>query len=137
MSPILLLAPIGVAFLVLVIWALGGRGGASFANEAEALARLRQDFFDYDPADSLLDQAEGQSALFTAKNGFEGQVALITNMGDDFVTRMMGPGDVKALQLEGAQLSFQVNEFTGRRVTITAAPELAQKWHARLEELEA
>lgn len=137
MSPILLLAPLGVALLVLMIWALGGRGGAAFADEAAALERLRQDYFDYEAADCLLDQAEGMTALFTAKNGYEGQIALVTNMGDDFVTRMMGPGDVRNLALDSAQLTFRVNEFTGRRVAITAAPEQAKKWYARLRELEA
>ncbi|MGB0919932.1 MAG: hypothetical protein ACPG06_04840 [Alphaproteobacteria bacterium] len=137
MSPMLLLAPIGVALLVLVIYLLGGRGTASFKDEAAALARLQQDFFDYAPAECLLDQAEGTSALFIAEHGYDDKIALVTAMGSDFITRMISAGDVKELAQDGALLAFDLNEFTGRRVEITAAPERAQQWYARLEKLEA
>lgn len=137
MSPMLLLAPVGVALLVFVIWALGGRGDASLKDEAAALQRLRQDFFDFTPADSLLDQAEGTSALFIAVSGYEGKIAVVTTMGSDFITRLVGAGDVRHVDIDGAKLSFNLNDFTGRHVALTAAPERAQKWHNRLTQLEA
>lgn len=134
MSPFLLLAPVGVALLIAVIWLLGGRGSAALADDAAALARLRRDFFDYE-ADDILVSADGKAAVLTSKTD---GIGVVFAMGDDFTTRLLGAGDVDKLARQGAQLTFHIHEYTGRTVTLTAAnDDTAAAWAARLKKLEA
>ena len=82
--------------------------------------------------DVLLDD-ERHGALISSAVGEP--PALVFAMGSDFVPRILTQGTVKAVAYEGDVLSFKLNEFTGRAISLTHAN--ADEWAARLKELEA
>lgn len=133
----LILAPVGVLFLIGLTWFFAGSKSASFGSADDALARLRQDFYDFEPADLVIGAETGQVALATPANSTQtGEVAVAFAVGADFATRLLHQGDVTKLTREGNAVQFRINEFTGKKVRIAfESEEAAQSWHERLAQL--
>lgn len=133
----LILAPVGILFLIGLTWYFAGSKVAAFAGPDEVLARLRQDFYDFEPAEIAVGADTGDVALAVpARPASPGEIAIAFAVGEDFATRLLHKGDVARLAREGRTVSFRVNEFTGKKVRLAFdSDEEATLWHERLAQL--
>jgi len=133
----LILAPVGILFLVGLTWYLAGNKVAAFDGAEAALARLRQDFYDFEPRELVVGAKTGQVALAVpARPECPGEVTVAFAVGEDFATRRLHPGDVAKLVRDGQTVRFKINEFTGKTVEIAFESEdAAVIWHERLAQL--
>lgn len=136
-DPVVLLASLLSVFAVYLIsrW-LGGYAPARLDSAADALARLQLDYPSFEEQSTLLD-ADGKSAVLAAAGG---GVALVQAIGDRFLTRLLGPGDICALFLEpcpgagtGQRIRLRLSDFTNTEFTIVLPPEAkGAAWQTRL-----
>ena len=137
MNLMVLLAPVGVLFLVLLTWVLGGNKVAELSDEQAALARFKQDFFDFEAREIALSGEGHHSALLVPANEDDG-IGLVFALGDNYATRFLHKGDVAKLAVKGNAVSFRINEFTGRKIDFACEDAAtANQWADRLRALAA
>ncbi len=134
MSMMIMIAPVGILFLIGLTWALGGMKEAAFGAPEEALERFRQDFFGFEASDIAISDNGGHAALLQCAD--RQQVGVCFSMGDNFATRLLRAGDISDLVQDGAGISFRLHEFTGRKVALSFDDsEQAAAWVGRLTPL--
>ncbi|MCH8862029.1 MAG: hypothetical protein IID51_05920 [Proteobacteria bacterium] len=135
-DPLVLLLSVLSVFAVFLInrW-LGGFTPAHLNSKADALARLKLDYPAFEEQETVVG-GDGKSAILA---GAGGGIALVQAIGDRFLTRLLGPGDVKALSLEpsgnaGMQhLRLRLDDFTNAAFELLLSPETnGAAWHKRL-----
>lgn len=143
-DPVVLLASLASVFAVFLInlW-LGGYTPARLADADDALARLKLDFPSFEEQATLVG-SDGKAAVLAAADG---GLALVEAIGDRFLTRLLGPGDISALFLEPSpdrpdgtggrassqRLRLRLNDFTNTEFTIALAADAnGASWHQRL-----
>ncbi len=134
MSIMIMIAPVGILFLIGLTWVLGGMKEAAFTAPEEALERFRQDFFGFEANDIAVSDNGGHAALLHSSN--RGQIGVCFSMGDNFATRLLRAGDVADLEHDGNAVRFRLHEFTGRKVALSFDDtEQAAAWAGRLSPL--
>lgn len=149
-DPLVTFASLLSVFIVFLInrW-LGGYTPAHLGSDADALDRLRQDFPSFDLTATVVG-CDGKSAVLAGGIGSDsGSVALVEAVGDRFLTRLLRPGDIKALFLEPGtagkdedsgqrqqmKLRLQLNDFTNSAFEIDLPTGTnGTLWHQRLSE---
>lgn len=130
----IMIAPVGILFLIGLTWMLGGMKEATFAAPEEALDRFRQDFFGFQASSIAISDNGGHAALLQSAD--QKQIGLCFSMGDNFATRLLRAGDVADLTQSGNGVSFRLHEFTGRKVALSFDDEAeAAAWAGRLQPL--
>lgn len=129
-------APIGVAAVIALTWLVGGLGDARLTSGDVA----RRWLFELDPAfavDEVVLAVDGRGAIFTGRiDGRRPGVALLVPLGDRFVSRVLGAGDVvQAAVDERGALEIDTRDLTRRRLELRLADGVAPAWLALLREL--
>jgi hypothetical protein len=119
----------GVAGMVGLCALLFGREVAKLDTRSAA-ARLAHDVPGFRLGNSAL-SADCRSAML--EDARSGVVWLVTARGDGFVTRRLGPADVKTTSRDGAALALRFSDFTFPAATIAFHDEsVARDWEARM-----
>ena len=119
---ILVFAPLGVALVVLLTYAVGDLGDARLADEAAARARLAEQVPDFTAATVLLADG-GRGALLAGGD----EVALLIPLGDCFVGRVLARGDVlEVLSEETGSIVLRLDEATRPRLRLRFAAAAAR-----------
>lgn len=132
-----IVAPIAIALLVFVSWRAGGWRTAALDDADTAAQRLKADYPDFMAEETLL-SADGRTALL--HGGKSGTLALVSSLGDSFLTRRLGPGEVKAATIEedgdGAVLVVKLDDFTCPAVRVRLSDRAAgEPWLERARAL--
>ncbi len=134
---VLLLSVLSVVTVFLINRWLGGFTPAHLNSKADALARLKLDYPAFEEQETVLGR-DGKSAVLA---GASGGIALVQAIGDRFLTRLLGPGDINALFLEPSsdessqRLRLRLNDFTNATFELLLSPETnGAAWHQRLAE---
>lgn len=136
MPSMLIISAVGIAFLVMMTWVLGGMKEATFGQPEEVLDRFRQDFYGFSASEIKISDNGGHAALLQSAD--KAQIGLCFAMGDSFATRLLRAGDIAALQQDGNTVTFKLNEFTGRKVSLQFDDQdQTQSWLDRLTPLSA
>jgi len=142
MDPQLLLpivAPIAIGLLVFVSWRAGGLRTAAL-DSGEAAARIKTDYHPDFVAEETLVAADGRTALL--HGGKAGTLGLVSSLGDRFLTRTLGPGEVKSAVIEenggDTVLVMRLDDFTCPKVRLPLPDRAAgEPWLARARKLGA
>lgn len=131
-------APFGVALVVGLAWILGGLGDARLADPGAARRRLTAD----DPAfviQEVVVAVDGRGAIFTGEiDGRRPGVAVLVPLGDRFVSRVLGAGDVVDAAIEeGGVLRIDTRDLTRRTLRLRLEEGAAPAWLALLRHLAA
>lgn len=127
----LLASVLAVALLVGLNWLIGGWRALRLEDEAAAVSRYRQDYWD-DAVSGTARDENGRAALMTLEGA--DAIGLVALLGDKMVTRRLDRGMVKAATLDGeGRLVLMLADFVLPRVTLTLRSEQAARdWHGRL-----
>lgn len=119
---IFLFAPVGVALVVLLTYAVGDLGDARLADEAAARARLAEQAPGF-AAEAVLLADGGRGALLPGERA----VGLLVPLGDDFVGRVLTPGDVlEVTSEETGAIVLRLDEATRPRLRLPFAAAAAR-----------
>lgn len=132
---VLLLSVLSVLAVFLINRRLGGFTPAHLDSATDALARLKLDYPAFAEQETVIG-GDGKSAIVV---GTDGSIALVQAIGDRFLTRLLGPGDISALFLEPSddvgeqRLRLRLNDVTNTAFKLVLAPqEDSAAWHKRL-----
>ncbi len=132
---VLLLSVLSVLAVFLINRWLGGFTPAHLNSKTDALARLKLDYPAFAEQETVI-AGDGKSAIVA---GTDGSIALVQAVGDRFLTRLLGPGDISALLLEPSgdednqRLRLRLNDFTNAAFELLLSPETnGAAWHKRL-----
>lgn len=132
---VLLLSVLSVLAVFLINRWLGGFTPAHLHSKADALARLKLDYPAFAEQETVI-AGDGKSAIVA---GADGSIALVQAVGDRFLTRLLGPGDINALFLEPSddvgeqRLRLRLNDFTNTAFKLVLTPQAdGAAWHKRL-----
>lgn len=105
------LVVVGIALSVLAVHFTGGSRIATLAGADQALSRLADDFPDEKVATVRL-TADARTAFLDLG---QGRCGIVHSVGDCFLTRIVTPHDIRALNLdEAGALSLKLADFTWR-----------------------
>ena len=129
---ILAASALGVLLLVGLNMLLTGWRRPTLGTPADAEARFRTDFFDA-PVRAILLDADGAGALLALSDSPD--IGLVTRLGDRWVTRRFGPGDLRVTDLSDAGPPFTLRVGTAGTpaerfsLHIDDAETAARWWH--------
>lgn len=114
---VFLFAPVGVALVVLLTYAVGDLGDARLADEAAARARLAEQAPGFAATTVLLADG-GRGALLAG----EQSIGLLVPLGDGFVGRVLRRGDVLEVRSEETgTITLRLDEATRPRLRLPFA----------------
>ncbi|MGX5846880.1 hypothetical protein ACWGTO_07350 [Mesorhizobium sp. PL10] len=102
------LVTVGIALSVLAVHFTGGSKIATLAGADQALSRFADDFPDEKVAAVRL-TADGRTAFLDLG---QGRCGIVHSVGDCFLTRIVTPHDILALDLEAGAISLRLADFT-------------------------
>lgn len=110
-----------------------GRHGAMRREKLTASQRMKLDLIDFEESQGI-SLKDGQDYL--AQGERPDDIALAHSMGDGWVVRRLGPGQVKSLECDGLVLKLKFRDFTLPNVQLHFDDEgQLGKWQAILSEL--
>ena len=131
MTPEMLIAPLGIALLVALSWALGGLRSAGL-QDGTAEHRFREDY----PAasfDRVCVSADRHTALLALSGG---HVGLVFTSGSKLGTRLLKPGDVRSVVENSNGLRIGLSDLALTRVDVAIGDrDERADWKVRLESL--
>ncbi|MCB9706373.1 MAG: hypothetical protein H6711_31295 [Myxococcales bacterium] len=134
MDPVLfIVAPLGVLGVIGLTWLFGGLRDASLASPEIARQRLAE----LDPgfvAAGVTLARSGAGAIFSGAGDHKPRIAVLVPLGDRFVSRVLGPGDVVDAAVVGERLVIRTRDFTGPRLALALGAGEAERWRERLLE---
>ncbi|MEO9615809.1 MAG: hypothetical protein ABJG86_05590 [Nitratireductor sp.] len=112
---------IGIAAVVVAVHATGGTREAELANEAEARRRFGEDFPNETVAEVIMTTPPTAAFLLLDGTG----TGIVQAVGMHFLTRVVRPADLAAVDADGATLGLKSRDFTwsGGRFRFAGAPE--------------
>jgi hypothetical protein len=103
------LVVVGIALSVLAVHFTGGSRIATLAGADQALSRFADDFPD-ERAEAVRLTTDGRTAFLDLGHGRSG---IVHSVGDCFLTRIVTPHDIRALDLdETGAISLSLADFT-------------------------
>jgi hypothetical protein len=105
---LVVLVVVGIALSVAAVHFTGGSITATLANADQARDRFAEDFPDEKPETVRL-TADRHSAFLELGPTRSG---IVQSIGDCFLTRIVTPHDVLALEVEGSAVSLRMDDFT-------------------------
>ena len=108
-----LLVVVGISSVVLAVHLAGGSRKAIIANLDQAYVRFYADYPDTKIQGGFI-TASGNAAIFPLGSGAAG---LVHAIGDGFLTRLLGAGDIASVNANGFTLALKFNDFTFRDAT--------------------
>ncbi len=111
---IIVIAPLGVAALIGLVYLFGGSKQASITTAGEALDRFRRDYPHWQDDQVLLSE-DGQVALIPSAGD---QIGLVFSVGDTFVTRLLNREDIAAASDADAPAQIHFHDFSAPDIRV-------------------
>jgi len=129
----LVVAALAAAGLMATIFFAARGADAPALDEALARRRLGEDWQDFEAGDVWI-AADRRAALATDRRS--GRLGLVFAFGDKLPSRLLGPGDLRAVRLDQGRLVIETRDFGRHRFTLVSTGEAATRpWAERLGRL--
>ncbi len=127
---------LAIALLVVLNIIIGGWSPARLRTEDEAASALAEGVFGFEAAAPITLAADGQGALALERGG--ARLGLALCLGDRVTVRALRPGEVSAVDRDGARLSLHLNDYTLPVARLRLADaDTARHWQAEAERFSA
>ena len=103
------LAPLGVAMLIGLVALFGGNQRATLNDEADALARLRKDFANWQGDDVVMSDDKHIALIPSADKT---QIGIVFAVGDHFATRVVAASDIDLPSDKDADARLHFHDFS-------------------------